>query len=159
MNATGSASLGTTALWLAIVAVYAALSTVWTARDPGWYAGLDRPSFQPPDLVFAVIWPLNFVALFVVGVWFTRSVGDATAWPAVGVLAVSVAASLAWAWLFYVPHRLSAAALALIVAAALTWVLLALVARAVPWAGLVLTPYALWLTTAAALSVQYARLN
>lgn len=149
----------TTGAWLVLVAGYAVLSTVWTGHEPGWYAGLARPSFQPPDLVFAVIWPLNFLALFVVGVWFTRAVDDAIAWRAVAVLGASVVAALGWAWLFYVPHRLSAAALCLAAAAVLTWLLVGLVARSVPWAGLTLLPYAAWLSTATALSVQYSRLN
>ncbi|WP_310525744.1 TspO/MBR family protein [Nocardioides sp.] len=159
MSAAGPASVWATGAWLVLVVAYAVLSSVWTGHDPGWYAGLARPSFQPPDLAFAVVWPLNFVALFAVGVWFTRSIGDATAWRATVVLGASVVAALAWAWLFYVPHRLSAAALCLAVAAVLTWVLVGLVARSVPWAGVVLLPYAAWLSIATALSVQYARLN
>lgn len=159
MSPAGPASTWATGAWLGLVAGYAVLSTVWTGRDPGWYANLARPSFQPPDLAFAVIWPLNFVALFAVGVWFTRSVGDATAWRATAVLGISVVAALTWAWLFYVPHRLSAAALCLAVAAVLTWVLVGLVARSVPWAGIVLLPYAAWLSTATALAIQYSRLN
>jgi tryptophan-rich sensory protein len=76
VSTVGPASVWATSAWLVLVAGYAVLSTVWTGRDPGWYAGLARPSFQPPDLVFALIWPLNFLALFAVGVWFTRAVGD-----------------------------------------------------------------------------------
>ena len=159
MSAAAPASGWATGVWLVVVAGYAVLSTVWIGHDPGWYAGLARPSFQPPDLVFAVIWPLNFLALFVVGVWFTRFVNDPTAWRAIIVLGASVVASLAWAWLFYVPHRLSAATLCLAAAAMLTCVLVVLVARSIPWAGMVLLPYTGWLSIAAALSVQYSRLN
>lgn len=159
MSATGPASVWATGAWVVVVAGYAILSTVWIGHDPGWYDGLARPSFQPPDLVFGVIWPLNFLALFVVGVWFTRSVGGSRAWGAIVLLAVSVVAALAWAWLFYVPHRLSAAAVCLAAAAALTWVLVGWVARSVPWAGVTLLPYTGWLTVATALSVQYSRLN
>ena len=148
-----------TVSWIAIVAVYAALSSVWTAHEPGWYAGLAKPSFQPPDVVFGVMWPLNFVALFAVGVWFTRSSEVPTAWPATVLLGASVVAALTWAWLFYVPHRIGAATLALAVAALLTWVLVVVVARSLPWAGVLLVPYAAWLSIATALSVQYARLN
>ena len=85
--------------------------------------------------------------------------GDAKAWRAIVVLGISVVAALTWAWLFYVPHRLLAATLSLATAAVLTWVLVSLVARCVPWAGLALLPYAAWLSTAAALSIQYSRLN
>jgi tryptophan-rich sensory protein len=147
-----------TAAWVAVVIAYAGLSSVWTAHDPGWYARLAKPSFQPPDVVFGIMWPLNFAALLVVGVWFTRAV-PTSAWPATGVLAASVVAALAWAWLFYLPHRITAATVCLAVAAVLTWVLVALVARSLPWAAVALVPYAAWLGVATALSVQYARLN
>lgn len=159
MSTAGQASVATTGVWLALVAGYAVLSTLWIGHDPGWYASLARPSFQPPDVVFGVIWPLNFLALFVVGTWFNSSVSGATAWRATAVLGASVVSALGWSWLFYVPHRLSAASLCLAAAAVLTWVLVGLVARSVPWAGVVLVPYAGWLSIAAALSVQYTRLN
>ena len=145
--------------WVAVVLLYAALSSVWTAHDPGWYARLAKPAFQPPHVVFAVVWPLNFVALLAVGVWFTRSHASTGVWPATLVLAASVVAALGWAWLFYVPHRIGAATVGLIVAAVLTWVLVALVARSLPWAGIVLALYAVWLSGATALSVQYLRFN
>jgi len=110
-------------------------------------------------VVFGVVWPLNFLALLAVGAWFTRSDASTGVWTATLVLAASIVAALAWAWLFYVPHRIGAATFALAVAAILTWVLVALVARSLPWAGVVLAPYALWLSVATALSVQYSRLN
>ena len=49
--------------------------------------------------MFAVIWPLNLLVLFAVGVWFTRVADDAAAWRATGVLGASVVAALGWAWL------------------------------------------------------------
>ena len=67
--------------------------------------------------------------------------------------------ALGWAWLFYVPHLLGAAAACLAGATVLTWVLLVVVFRTEVWAGLVLAPYALWLSVATALAVAYARLN
>ena len=146
-----------TLAWVVVVAVYAVLANAWNRRDPGWYDALPRPSFQPPDVVFAVIWPLNFLAMLVVGVWLTRSEDLGTAWASVGILTASVVAALGWAWLFYVPHRLTAAAVSLGAGAVITWVLVAFVAASLPWAGVLLLPYAVWLVVATALSVQYAR--
>jgi fatty acid desaturase len=56
-------------------------------------------------------------------------------------------------------EELVAATASLAVAALLTWGLVALVGASVPWAAVVLLPYAAWLAVATALSVQYARLN
>lgn len=145
------------AVWVLLVVTYGGAANAWNGRDPGWYAGLPRPSLQPPDAVFAVMWPLGFALLVAAGLVFTRTAGPIAAWAGVGLLAASVVAALAWAWLFYVPHRLAAAALALAGAVVLTWCLVALVARTSPWAGLTLLPYAGWLTLAAALAGQYAR--
>ena len=145
--------------WCGVVVVFATLANAWNAHDPGWYSALERPSFQPPDAVFAVMWPLNFALLLVVGLTFVRTSPAGIAWTATGVLAASVVLALCWAWLFYVPHWLGAAAGCLVGATVLTWVLLVVVARTEVWAGLVLAPYALWLSVATALSVAYARLN
>lgn len=148
-----------TLTWCGLVVAFAGLANAWNAHDRGWYAALERPFFQPPDAVFAVMWPLNFALLLLVGVTAIRTSPGDVAWTATGVLAISVVLALGWAWLFYVPHRLGAAAACLAAAAVLTWVLLVVVTRAEVWAGLVLVPYALWLSVATALSVAYARLN
>lgn len=148
-----------TLAWCALVVVFAALANVWNGHDPGWYDALRRPSFQPPDVVFGLMWPLSFALLLVVGLTAVRTAPTGAAWTATGVLAASVVLALGWAWLFYVPHHLAGAAACLAGAAALTWALLVVVARLEPWAGLALAPYALWLTVATALSVSYAKLD
>lgn len=144
-------------VWCALVLVYAVAANAWNGRDPGWYDRLPKPSFQPPDVVFGVVWPLNFLLLLVVGVTVVRTADASQAWTATGVLAVSVGLALAWAWLFYVPpHRLAAAAVALAGAAVLTWALVVLVARIEVWGGLLLVPYSAWLSVATALALAYA---
>lgn len=148
-----------TLAWCALVVAFAALANTWNGHDPGWYAALRRPSFQPPDVVFAVMWPLNFALLLVVGLAVVRTATPTAAWAATGVLAVSVSLALGWAWFFYVPHALVAAAACLFAAAALTWVLVAVVGRIEAWGGWALAPYAVWLSVATALSVAYARLG
>lgn len=144
--------------YLALVGAYAALSTVWVSHDPGWYAGLQRPWFQPPDVVFGIIWPLNFLALAWVGVLLARDEPE-LGWRLLPVYFLMVVAALSWAYLFYVPHALVAAAIALATAAALTWALVVLLALTRGWWGLLLVPYACWMSVATALSVGYARLN
>lgn len=145
--------------FVVLVLLYAGLSTVWTGSDPGWYAALEKPAWQPPPVVFGVMWPLDFLALAVAGVGLSaRAERPIQAWTALVVFAVSVAAALAWAYLFYVPHALGPAALCLAVAAVLTWGLLALAWRAVPWTGLTLVPYALWMSIATSLSIGYWQL-
>ena len=139
-----------------LVVAYAVLATRWVNADPGWYDALPKPSWQPPDWVFGVMWPYNFLALGVAGVVLTRSAPTATAGLWLGVLALDVVLALLWAYLFYVPHALSAAAVALGGAAVVSWALVAVAARGVPWTGVLVAPYALWLTVATTLAVGFA---
>ena len=53
------ARVGVAAAVLLVVVVYAALAARWTAAESDWYRSLPRPRWQPPDLVFGVIWPLK----------------------------------------------------------------------------------------------------
>lgn len=141
--------------FLGVVVVYAVLSGLWVNADAGWYASIPKPPWQPPEWVFGVIWPWNFLSLAVAGVVLARA-DVARAVPVLGVLAVSVVLALSWAYLFYVPHSLTAAAVSLAGAAVLTWAVLGLAARVVGWLGLLLTPYAVWVTLATSLAVWYA---
>ncbi len=150
-----SARVALVAATLGVVAVYAVLSGRWVSADPGWYASLPTPSWQPPPWVFGVAWPLNFLALGVAGtvIAWTRPAGESVRF--LVVLAVSVVAALTWAHQFYVPHELGRAAVALAVAAVLTWVLALVAGGSITWAGWVLVPYAGWMTVATSLSVGY----
>ena len=142
-----------------LVVVYAAGSGVWTASSPGWYASLARPSWQPPDIVFGLIWPYNFVALAVVGVVVAQRGSPAAVGAWLGMAAASVVCALAWAYLFYVPHRMGAAAIALGLAALLTAVLVGVTWTVTRGGALALVPYLVWVWLATSLAAGYARLN
>lgn len=141
--------------FVVVVVVYAALSGLWVGNDSGWYQRLAKPPWQPPDWVFGVIWPLNFLALIAAGIVVSRA-DPSRAAAVLAVLAVSVVFALGWAYLFYVPHALTGSAIALGVAAVLTWVVLVMASRVVGWTGLLLTPYAVWVSLATSLAVWYA---
>lgn len=140
-----------------VVLAYAVLATRWISADPGWYDGLTKPAWQPPDWVFGVAWPYNFVALGVAGLTLALQHPGRSSAGWLLLLAVSVGFALGWAYLFYVPpHRLAAAAVSLAVAAALSWGLVALAWRTQAWTGWVLLPYAVWMTVATSLSIGFA---
>ena len=76
---------------IAIVVVYALGAGRWVSTDAGWYRSLVRPPWQPPDAVFGIIWPYNFVMLGVAGwaVAARESRAEQTVW--LVSLALSVA--------------------------------------------------------------------
>lgn len=143
---------------LVVVVAYAALAVRWTSSGRQSYASLRRPSWQPPDAVFGVVWPLSFLTLAVAGVGVAAEgpPRDALVWTL--LLAASVAMALGWAHEFYVAQRLSRAAVLLAGASVLTWGLVAVTVDLVPWAGWLITPYAVWLSLATTLAFGYWRL-
>ena len=104
----------------AIIAVYVIGSGRLVATDTQWYRTLIKPAWQPPGVVVGLIWPYNF-ALLIIATWVVSSRLSSThqlVW--LSCLALSVVASLSWAWLFFNPHSLIASAVALVLASAFT---------------------------------------
>lgn len=137
------------------VIVYATLSGRWVATGGSWYQSLEQPAWQPPSFVFGLIWPYNFVMLIVVGVVISLNAVPAKIAVFIGALGLSVVLALTWAQQFYVPHNLTAAAIALTAAALVTLPLLVIAFSERIWLGVVLIPYQVWLFVAASLSWGY----
>jgi tryptophan-rich sensory protein len=142
-----------------IVVVYAIGAGRWVSTDAGWYRSLVRPPWQPPDVVFGLIWPYNFVML-VVASWAVAAREqrvEHVVW--LVSLALSVVAALTWAYQFYVPHALTAAGFALAAATLLTLPLIVVAFRVSLLLGVALVPYQLWLAVATSLAFGYASRN
>ena len=137
------------------VIVYATLSGRWVATGGSWYQSLEQPAWQPPSFVFGLIWPYNFVMLIVVGVVISLNAVPAKITVFIGALGLSVVLALTWAQQFYVPHNLTAAAIALTAAAVVTLPILVIAFSERIWLGVVLIPYQVWLFVAASLSWGY----
>jgi tryptophan-rich sensory protein len=106
--------------------------------------------------VIGLIWPYNF-ALLIAASWIVASRLSSThqlVW--LISLALSVAAALVWALLFFKLHSLPASAVALVFASLLTIPLLVISFRASPALGIAFLPYQIWLTIATALTFNYA---
>ena len=142
-----------------LVFVYAIGSGVWVSSSPGWYATLNRPNWQPPDFIFGIIWPYNFVVLGFVAYNVAQSLSRNLALAWIVVFAASVASALTWAYQFYVPHNLSIAATALIIAAILTLPVLYLTFKASILVGILLVPYQIWVIIASTLAWGYSTRN
>lgn len=140
----------------AIVAIYIIGSGRLVTTDQQWYRSLSKPAWQPPSFLFGLIWPYNF-ALLIAATWVVASRLSSThqlVW--LISLALSVAAALSWAWLFFKLHSLPASAVALVFASLFTIPLLVISFRASPALGLAFVPYQLWLAIATSLAFGYA---
>jgi tryptophan-rich sensory protein len=141
------------------VLVYALGSGVWVSSSPEWYLSLQRPPWQPPNAIFGIIWPYNFVVLGIASYQVSQSLTrlENVVW--LVFLGLSITSALTWAYQFYVPHNLSVSAIALGLAALLTLPVLVLTYRASLLMGLLLTPYQVWVTIAATLAWGYMTRN
>jgi tryptophan-rich sensory protein len=144
---------------IAILATYIIGSGLWVNTGDGWYRSLNQPAWQPPDFIFGIIWPYNFIVLGIAAVTIAQRATTATTFTYLTFFALSVICALTWAYQFYRPHNLTVAALALIGTALLTIPMIIIAFRTSLGVGAALLPYQIWVAIAASLSYQYSRLN
>ena len=155
MNFRNSASV----IGIAFVLTYAIGSGLWVNTGDGWYRNLNQPSWQPPDFIFGLIWPYNFVVLGIAAVVISQRASKPVVAIYLLLFAASVVSALVWAYQFYRPHNLVAASIALAVTVLLTVPMtVTLFTVSVPVA-LAVVPYQVWVAVAATLSWRYSRLN
>ena len=144
---------------IVIVLIYAIGSGLWVNTGDNWYANINKPSWQPPGFIFGIIWPYNFIVLGIAATIIGQRASKPAAFTYIAFFALSVAAALTWAWLFYRPHNLTGAALALTATALLTipmtYILFTI---SIPMAIAVM-PYQVWVAIAATLNWSIRGLN
>lgn len=151
---TSSAVLG-----LILVLVYAIGSGFWVSNNSTWYLSLERPFWQPPDWVFGVIWPYNFIILGITSFMIARRLSKDLVITWLILFSITVVAALLWSYLFYVPHNLLGASIALSLTAIFTIPITIISFRASLSYGIALLPYQTWVIVAASLSIGYAIKN
>lgn len=143
---------------LALLVIYMVGSGLWVSTGDSWYRSLQAPSFQPPDWVFGVIWPYNFLMIAVSIFSLSKLSSNTRLWWLI-IFGLSVVGALNWAYQFYVSHNLVLASLSLLTVPLLTLPLVIITFRSSLLVGLLLLPYQVWVSIATALSFSYAAKN
>ena len=144
---------------IALVLIYAIGSGLWVNTGDGWYRNLNQPSWQPPDFIFGLIWPYNFIVLGIAAVVVSQRASKPVVAIYLALFAASVVSVLVWAYQFYRPHNLVAASIALTLTVLLTVPMtITLFTVSVPVA-LAVVPYQVWVAVAASISWRYSQLN
>jgi len=141
--------LGAAAVFLGAVALTAFVASRF--RPGAWYAALDKPSWTPPDWVFAPVWTLLYASIAFAG-WLLWRRSSRRFTPALGVWVAQLVANGAWSWIFFGLHRPGAALADILVLLALVAAFIALTIRSSPASAALFVPYALWVAFAAALN-------
>ena len=152
-------SLGLAA-WLLLTFAAAALGNIATGTSVGdWYHQIARPDWTPPDWIFGPVWTALYLMMAIAAWLVWRPAGFAAArWPLVLFL-VQLALNTLWSVLFFGLQRPDLAAVEIV----LLWV--AILATLIAFwkrstvAGWLLVPYWAWVTFAALLNFEIARLN
>ncbi|NIT36417.1 MAG: tryptophan-rich sensory protein [candidate division Zixibacteria bacterium] len=141
-----------------LVGVVGSLFT--TPSLPAWYAALRKPSFTPPDGVFAPVWITLFFLMGVAAflIW-DKGIGRKGVRTALIVFGVQLALNLAWSALFF---GLRSPLLAFVEIVALWLAIAASILtfyRVSKPASFLLVPYLAWVSFAAVLNYAIVRLN
>ncbi|MBI1186166.1 MAG: tryptophan-rich sensory protein [Alphaproteobacteria bacterium] len=132
-----------------------------TITDLGpWYQALRTPAWKPPDAAFGMIWTTVFALTAASGViaWRAAPKGAAREW-LIGLFALNGFLNVAWSLLFF---RLQRPDWALIEVGFLWASIVALIIATsahARLAGVLLTPYLVWVSLAAALNFDIVRMN
>lgn len=147
-------------LWLAVCLGVGSAGAVFTARSVGtWYPLLVKPSWNPPGWVFGPVWTTLYVMMALAAwlVWRRRGFRGGAA--AFGWFALQLALNALWSPLFFGLQNPRAALVDVVLLwAAIAGTVIAFWKRSRP-AGILLLPYWLWVSFAAALNFAIWRLN
>lgn len=135
---------------------FAAALTGGLFKPGAWYAGLAKPSWTPPNWLFAPAWTVLYIMIAVAGwrIWEAGHRGPAL-WLWIGGLIVNAL----WSYLFFGLQKPGIAFVDL-VAMWLSIVAFIVIARGVDTtASLLFVPYLAWVTFAGALNFAIWRLN
>lgn len=125
----------------------------------GRYADLRKPSWNPPNQVFAPVWTTLYL-LMAIATWLVwRQAGSAGAGAALTVFVVQLALDVAWSALFFGMRNPGAAFVEIVFLWLAVVVTVAVFRRVSRVAELLLAPYLAWVTFAGVLNFAIWRLN
>lgn len=150
--------LAACAILLAGVSALGALATY--PQIPGWYAGLVKPGWTPPNAAFPIVWTALY-ALMALALWrlWDRAPESPARRPAALLFLAQLALNAAWSPLFFGLHAVALGFAVILVLVVLVAATIHAAFRADEVAGWLLVPYLPWLLYAAALNGAILFLN
>jgi len=127
---------------------------------PTWYATLQKPSFNPPNWVFAPVWTILFI-LMGISLYLILKKGLKDKKVKVGLLVFSfqLILNITWSFVFFSLHNLFYAFLEIIILWFTILITIYQFWKIDKKAFYLLIPYILWVTFAAILNFSIWRLN
>jgi tryptophan-rich sensory protein len=146
---------------VAVPVVVGGIGGIFTAGAiPTWYRTLDKPSWNPPDVVFGPVWTTLYVLMGIalLQIWrMDRSRPEVRL--ALAVFATQLALNFAWSWIFFERKEVGLAFAEIVALHASIVATIWAFGRLSPKAALLLVPYLGWVSFAAILNAEIWRLN
>jgi tryptophan-rich sensory protein len=138
-----------------------AVSGLFTSSGvQGWYAAANKPSFNPPDWIFAPVWTTLYVLMGIAFFLVWKSTADhAVKQTAIILFAGQLALNFIWSFLFFKmqqPGWAFAEIVLMWVAILITILWFGKISAAAAW---LLVPYICWVSFAAVLNYAIWKLN
>jgi translocator protein len=121
-----------------------------------WYAGLTKPSFNPPSWVFAPVWTVLYILIAAAG-WraFER---DGGGWP-MKLWWAQIVLNFLWSPAFFAAHRIGLALVVILLLLAAIVAFIVMSWRQDRMAAWLFAPYAAWVAFASVLNGAIFGLN
>ena len=134
--------------------ISAAFSAIWTNTESEWYQSLMFPAFQPPSIVFSIVWPIFFIGLAFVGIMlYRKQSGYFYLW------CFHLALLPLWNYTFFYRMNIMGAFVFLLLLWATTVILFMQSWKQSSLYLIFFIPYIMWLTFASVLNYTVALLN
>ncbi len=144
--------------FILVTLVIGASAAVFTEPSiPTWYAGLLKPSFNPPNWLFGPVWTTLYV-LMAVAAWRVWRVTGLKS-PELALYGVQLVFNFAWSLIFFTLHQIGLALIDLGILWLTVLATLILFWRRDHWAGILFLPYLAWAGFAFLLNLAIWRLN
>jgi benzodiazapine receptor len=143
--------------WLVLTFTAAALGAKFLPDE--WYAQLKKPTWNPPNSVFAPVWTTLYLLMAAAAwlVWRRYGLGGALV-PLI-LFVVQLLLNAAWTWLFFGLHRIRGALIDIVILWVMILATLSFFLKLSLLAGILLMPYLAWVSFAAALNWTIWRIN
>ena len=126
------------------------LSTIYT--DWSWYESLNKPSFNPPNYLFGIVWPILYLLMSIVSFINAKTIYK--------LYLLQLVVNGLWSWIFFAFQSIGFAFLDIIVLIFLNILIMKQLRETQAWLSLMLyTPYILWITFASILNLSILVLN
>ena len=125
-----------------------------------WYPLLNKPSFNPPNWLFAPVWTSLYILIAIAAylVWVKRD--QVQHFPrTVAIYFIQLILNLAWSFIFFYLHEIGFALAEIIVLLIVVILNAVMFYKIDKWAGLLFIPYILWVSFASFLTYNLFILN